>query len=224
MKKNKFILFALFLFLSANEMIAQSDHLEPAGDIFGTGISRLYHLKVRQVLYDGLTDSPVIRYFILPSFTPESVLEIEYDKKENKFFLVYHIGEKMIWSNDDWADTKVLKYKKSISKEEVDLIKSLFESAVMGAKNQEIPKKINANGLEEHYVHLDGVTYFFFYLEQETGLKSGRVWSPNKGTKMNRLVVIGDQLIELTKSETSTVVLSEELKTDIVNLTKDLEY
>ena len=215
----------MFLLLSVNEVIAQLDHLEPSDNIFNLGNRQFeYYSKVRQVLYDGLTDSPEIRYLILPSFFPESVLEIEYDKKKNESFLVYHIGEKMIWHNNDWSNIKIFKYKKIITNENAELIKSLFENAILDAKYTEVPKRRDTDSVEVHLVMVDGESYYFSYFERYRGLiRSGHVLSPKKGTRMSRLVEIGNQLIELSMNNNSVVALSYDLKAEILNLTKDLK-
>jgi len=103
------------------------------------------------------------------------------------------------------------------------MIKLLFKNAIIGAKYPEDSESRLDNGLEVHIVNVDGETYHFSYLERFRELRSGHVWSPNKGTEMSRLVGIGNNLIELAKDKFDSVNLSEEFKAEILNLTKDLK-
>ena len=74
------------------------EHLEPLGTIYDIYNYQFeYYSVVRKVLFNGLTDIPIIRFQVMPSFTPENVLDIEYNREKNKYFIVYHICDKMIW-------------------------------------------------------------------------------------------------------------------------------
>jgi len=187
-----------------------SDHLEPVDGIFNSYDFQIeYYSRVRKMLFEKLIDRPEIRFLVMPSFTPENVLDIEYDKINVKFFLVYHICEKMIWDNKSWDKTKVIEYRKDINKESVDLIKTLFKRAISQTRFY-----------ESSMLGFDGETYYFSY--SDNGLKTGSVWSPNGGTKMGRLVNIGFKLIDLTKKDDKPVLIEGKLKQDILNLTNDL--
>ena len=60
------------------------DHLKPVGGIYDIyDFEFEYYSKVRKVLFNGLTDSPEIRFQVIPSFIPESVLDIEFDRKNS---------------------------------------------------------------------------------------------------------------------------------------------
>ena len=48
-----------------------------------------YYYKVRKILLTGSNEKPIIRFLVLPSFTPENVLEIKIDSDNNKAYLVY---------------------------------------------------------------------------------------------------------------------------------------
>lgn len=188
----------------------QPDNLEPVNDIFNIYDYQFeYYSRVRKILFERLGDQPEIRFLTMPSFTPENVLDIEYNREKDKYFLVYHICEEMIWYNKKWDRIKVTEYRKEINKESADLIKTLFKTAILKSKFN-----------EERFLGLDGVNYYFSYYEW--GSKSGSIWSPNSGTKMGRLVNIGNELIQLTKNADTPVNLSDKLKKDILNLTSEL--
>ena len=203
-----FILLGSFGHVNAQE---KGDHLEPVGGIYAIYDFQFeYYSKVRKVLFDGLTDSPEIRFQVMPSFTPENVLDIEFDRENEKYFIVYHICEKMIWYNEKWEKVKVKKYRTEIDKESVETIKTLFDIAISQTK---FP--------EEETMGLDGANYYFSI--NKFGLKSGTVWSPSEGTKMRRLVKIGFSLVELAKSNKSIVRLDDKLKLEIESLIDELK-
>jgi hypothetical protein len=186
------------------------DHLDPVAGIFDIYDFQFeYYSKVRKILFEKLTDRPEIRFLIMPSFSPENVLDIEYDRKNDRYFIVYHICEKMIWDNKNWEKTKVFEYRKDINKESVDLIKTLFKISIAQTR-------YNYSGI----MGLDGETYYFSYFEM--GLKSGTTWSPSNGTKMDRLVKIGLKLIDLVKND-HPFLLDDKFKHDISDLTNEFK-
>jgi len=191
--------------------MAQSDHLEPTSGIFDCYDFQFeYYSKVRKVLFQGLTNKPLTRFLILPSFTPENVLDIEFDRTNKKYFLVYHICERMIANNDNWEQTKLTKIRKEISKESALLIKELFETAIQGTKYPSTQR-----------IGLDGENYYFTVNMGK--LKTGTIWSPSAGTKMWRLVNIELELIRLAKSDKELIKIEDKLKENIIQLTTELK-
>lgn len=208
MKRITILTAIILAFYTTNEIKAQSDHLEPASGIFDCYNYQFdYYSKVRKVLFKDLADSPEIRFLVMPSFTPENVLDIEFDRENKKYYLVYHICEKMIWYNKAWELTKVKKTRKEITKESVELIKKLFETAIQETKYP-----------EEKLLGLDGTKYYFSVHTQ-----TGTVWSPSEGTKMERLVNFGYKLIQLVKTDKELVEFDENLKENIIQLTTEIK-
>jgi hypothetical protein len=188
----------------------QPDNLEPVKDIFSVYDFQFeYYSRVRKILFNHLSDKPQIRFLVMPSFTPENVLDIELDRENNKYFIVYHICEEMIWDNDKWKRIKVNEYRKEINQESAELVKTLFKKAILKSKFN-----------EAKFPGLDGVSYYFSYFE--FGMKSGSVWSPESGTNMGRLVAIGNELIKLAERDENTVNIDGPLKDDILKLTNEL--
>ena len=203
-----FILLGSFGHVNAQE---KGDHLEPVGGIYAIYDFQFeYYSKVRKVLFDGLTDSPEIRFQVMPSFTPENVLDIELDRENEKYFIVYHICEKGIWDNEDWEKVKVKKYRTEIDKESVETIKILFDIAISQTK---FPAEERGG---------KGGGSYYFSINKFFGLKSGKVWSPSDETQMRRLVDIGFSLVELAISDKSIVGLDDKLKLEIECLIDDL--
>ena len=210
---NKIFQFLLILFISSYSGILNAqkneNHLEPVGGIYEIYDFQFeYYSKVRKVLFKGLTDSPEIRFQVMPSFTPENVLDIEYDAKNKKYYIIYHICEKMIWYNKDWENVKVNKFKSEIDKDFVELIKKLFGKAISKTRFS-----------ENDLLGFDGVQYYFSFRNSVT--KSGTIWSPKKETNIGKLVEIGLELIELAKSK--KVKMNKELQTKIEKLTTELK-
>jgi hypothetical protein len=136
----------------------------------------------------------------MPSFTPENVLDIQYDRETDQYYLVYHIGEQMIWKVQDWKSVEIIKYKKTIEKKSAELVKALFERAILQTRyaDNEIPGT-------------DGTNYYFSI--NDFGTKTGMVWSPFEGSLMGRLVEVGKELIKLAKSSDESILFD----TDFIN-------
>lgn len=210
MKITKLLVLFILSIIGSNKAIAQTDHLEPVNSIFNISDFQFeYYSNVRNVLFNGLTGRPKVRFLIMPSFTPENVLDIEHDEKNGKYYLVYHICERMVWGNKNLKGIKVNKYKKEISVVSVRLIMNLFETAI---QEVEYPKEKNRG--------LDGENYYFSI--NNYGLKTGKIWTPSENSKMGRLVKIGYELIDLTKNGNEPCGFNDKLKTEISNLTTEL--
>lgn len=221
MNKIQRLIVALVLVFDIGVVNAQNkgDHLEPVGGIFdGSDFQFEYYSKVRKILFDGLTDRPEIRFQVIPSFTPENVLDIEFDREKDVYYMVYHIAEQNIWYKKQSENIEIERFRIVIDKESVKLIKSLFSNAI--AQVRFTPLVVEAGKI---IVGTDGVDYYFTVNEHECRIKSGKVWSPKRGTKMDRLVAIGNKLIELAKSDARVVKFDDALQKEINELINELE-
>lgn len=202
----------LFILPLLSNAQTENDHLEPISSLWGVFDYQFdYYSKVRKVLYEGLTEKPEVRFLVMPSFTPENVLDIQ-KEEGGKYFLVYHIGEKTIWNNEKWDSVRVKEYKVEIDRESVELVKSLFLKAIFQTRYK-----------EKYDKGADGVNYHFFVWHY--GLKSGKIWTPSETGKprMNKLVEIGNDLIELAKTGKEKVSFDKALIEKIGKLMKELE-
>jgi hypothetical protein len=220
---NKLYQYAITIILLCNIGITKAqnsdDHLEPVHGFFDSyNFSFEYYSNVRKVLLNGLSDRPDVRYLILPSFSPESVLDIELDRDNYKCFLIYHICEQKICYNKQWETVKVKKYKTEMDIKSAKLLISLFSMAIAQVR---FPPPVEKGGMVA--IRHDGENYYFSVKEVGYGMKSGKVWSPEPGTKMNKLVTIGNKLIELAKSDTEIVIFSDELQKEIEELIEELK-
>jgi len=199
----------------------RDDHLKPVRGIFDIYHNIYdwqieYYLRVCKVLFNGLSDSPTIRFHVMPSFTPENVLVIEFDRDNDKYNIIYHICQQMIWNNEQWENVKVSRFKTEIDKESVKIIKTLFGKAIA-----QVSFPPAAEEGEEVTIMADGIKYYFSIWEY--GQKSGVVHSPNEGTKMGKLVAIGNKLIELTVSNKELVKFDDKLQKEIEELIDELK-
>ncbi len=210
-KRSIQIVVCLFLTFAISSLKSQ-DHLEPVDGIFDLSSFEFeYHSKVRQVLFEGLTEHPAIRFQVMPSFMPESVLDIEWDKNTEKYILVYHEGDRMIWDNKKWKKTKIIAYRSVIDKASATLVQTLFEKVI---KQTKIPK-------DEQAIGFDGAVYYFS--RPQTGLPSGKIWSPIAGSKMDKLVDVGLQLVQLAKSKNETISFDQNFRNEIQQLIEALD-
>ena len=208
MKRVLALVFILTITFSTTKIVAQSDHLEPANSIFNIMDYEFeYYSQVRNILFKDLDDNPEFRFLVMPSFSPENVLNIEFNREEDKYFIIFHIGSESIWYSENKEKIKVTERKKEISKKSVELIKELYKSA------------INKTAfIEKDYAGLDGNTYYFS-INDLTGI----TWSPSEGTKMAELVLIGNELIKLTEGKESIIDINANLEQRITDLMKKLK-
>ena len=205
----KFLILTLVLFFCVIKSKAQVDHLEPVGGIFDVYSFQFdYYSSVRKVLFNGLTDDPEIRFLVMPSFSPENVLDIIKDEEKDKYYIDYHIAEQSIWYSKNKADVKISKFRKQLSKSSVELIKNLYRTAIF-----------NSRFIQKESLGVDGTQYFFSI--KDHGLKTGTVWSPGEKSLMRELVEVGYGLIEFANSD--KIEINNDLEERIINLTIKLK-
>jgi len=193
------ILLAVLSPLAASLCNAQDkdDHLKPADGFFSLyDFQAEYYAHLREKLFNGLSDSYIVRLVTLPSFNPENVLQIEEDHSTGKRYCVYHICEPMLWSKkEQWKDVEVKKFRKELERESSELFYKLYELAIS-----------QASYFEEDGVMLDGTRYFL-----STGLRqnrTGMVVSPPKNSRMAELIAVSEELIKLVANATTPAPLT----------------
>jgi hypothetical protein len=213
MKKTLFFLLHLVVFTSLSDQAkAQDDNLKPVNGIFSQYDFQFdYYSLVRKLLFRGFSDNPEIRFVVIPSFTPEFVLDIEVDNNK-KYFLLYHQANPSIWYNQGKKKINIDSMKTEIEYKSFALIKKLFLAAINKTKYQ--PDSL-------HSIGIDGTDYYFSV--NDMGQKDGFIWSPPVGTKMNRLVEIAIHLTQLMKEEPDMIEFDTTFSKEIEDLTKLLE-
>jgi hypothetical protein len=214
MNKISFVLVAATLFSHLPvQTKAQDDHLKPADGIFSQYDSEFnYYSSVRKILLKGFSDHPEVRIVIIPSFTPESALDIEQDQQTKKYILRYHLASPSIWYSKGKKKIKVDTSGKEIEYPSFLLIKKLFLSAV---NNAHYPTDTLRG------IVMDGTNYYYSVndLEQRTGM----TYSPKAGSKMNKLTEITNYLIVLVKSKSAFIEFDNAFSKEITDLTKQLQ-
>ncbi|WP_338767544.1 hypothetical protein WAF17_06030 [Bernardetia sp. ABR2-2B] len=185
----------------------ENDHLEPIESIFSkSSWEDKYNIKIKEVLLKGLSDSPLLRFQIFPSWGTESILQIEFDRKEKQYYLVYHESDKNISHLEENESTTIHKYKKAIQSSDVKLIENIFEGAIFQAKYSQ-----SSNAMT------DGVRYYF-----SVRYRVGQVSSPYEETNMGKLVRLGYSLMDLAKNDNPNIVFNELIMKNIEYLTENL--
>jgi hypothetical protein len=214
MTKTWLFLLLLVVFLNlSDKVIAQDDNLKPVNGIFSEYDFQFdYYSSVRKILFRGFSDNPEVRITIIPSFIPESALDIELDKQTEKYFLLYHKANPSIWYSHGKKIINVDSVRIEIEYNSFLLIKRLFVIAINKVKYQS--DSLRSAGF-------DGTNYY--YSVSDIGQRTGTIWSPSAGSKMSKLVEITDHLIQLMKSESDIIEFDAIFSGEIKDLTKKLE-
>ncbi|AFM02595.1 hypothetical protein Fleli_0090 [Bernardetia litoralis DSM 6794] len=187
--------------------IVENDHLEPVKSIFSMmDWKKEYYIKLKEILFEGLSDSPLLRLQVFPSWGTESILQIEFDRKEKQHYLIYHESEKNISHLEEGETTEVYKYKKIIQDRDVKLVEKIFEAAIFQTRYSQSPS-----------IMTDGMRYFF-----SVRYRVGQVTSPYEETNMGKLVRLGYSLMDLAKNENTDIILNESIMKSVEYLTKNL--
>lgn len=213
MKNIYFLLFQIAIIISVpGQAKAQDDNLKPVNGIFSEPKFEFdYYSLVRKILFQGFSNNSEARFVIIPSFSPESALDIEKGNDNSKYYLIYHKANPNIWYNHGKLNINVDSIKTEIDFNSFWLIRSLFLAAI---------NKVKYESDSLRSLGFDGTNYFFSV--NDMGQKEGVIWSPPDGSKMNRLVEIGTHLIQLM-SEEAVISFDAKFSKEIMDLTKILE-
>lgn len=214
MKNIFFLLFQIIVITSVlNQVKAQDDNLKPVNGIFSEYNYQFdYYSLVRKILFRGFSNNPEARFVIIPSFSPESVLDIEEGSGNSRYYLIYHKSNTNIWYNRGDKKITVDSIKAEIDYNSFLLIKTLFLTAINKVKYE--TDSLRSGGK-------DGTDYYFSV--SDLGQKEGVIWSPAAGSKMNRLVEIGIHLIQLMSEKSAIIRFDTKFSKEIMDLTKVLE-
>lgn len=207
--------------IAQSNNVVKDDHLNPEEAIFDMYDHHVeYYSNIRSVLMKGLKENPTVRYVVVPSFDVEYLFQIDCDYQKNTYEIVVCRAKESIWDTKDKSKIRVETWHNSLSKDDADLIITLFRRAVAGVKNPEV----SLDKKSIHEARLDGTNHFFSCRElTPMGVRTGVTWSPPAGSKMERLVNLSDRITEWAKGNKGTVVLPDELKTVIVSMTNELK-
>jgi len=213
--KNTIAILLIFCSINASaqfdDTIKNDDHLKPVSGILDSYDFMVdYHLKIRKILLNDLSDGPYLRYLVIPSFEPSYVFDIEKEFEPEKYYIHYHKCKKQIWYNKDWKKVKVKKHKSELEKQSAYLIFELYKVAINNTKYS-----------ENEIIGFDGTDYYFSVFED--GTKSGTAWSPFEKTRTGKLVDISNEIIKLVEKGKKNIEFNNELKNKINKLIIEYE-
>lgn len=205
--------------------VVKDDYLNPVEGFFDMSDAQVeYHTNIQSILLKGLKEKPEVRYLVIPSFEAEYLFQIEKPNLGNRYGIVVRRAKESIDEAEDRSNVEVETWSNSLSKEDADLIITLFRLAVSEVKNPDVSFEKKEDGREHVSLRLDGKRHYFSSLEQTpVGIRTGVTWSPREGSNMKQLVDIANNITNLAKSDKGTLVLPKELKQSIVKLTNKMK-
>jgi hypothetical protein len=202
---------ALSLVLSGSPALSgsQSVYLQPEEGVFGFSIWNLYYEAVSELLLSSSHDRKCQAIF-LPSFSEESAVYLVYDMKDPSAppVVVSVKPEKQLWiemqktmaadANEKGAfTTRAQAQRKALAQIQsvVNRLEAPLDTTVAAALEQ----AWDAMLMRVHYpekpeLGLDGETCHFANFVQEFGYRTGKVWSPEKGTPSYELMELARAL------------------------------
>lgn len=173
----KKIVFCLLLLTFSFRLAAQIDYLEPVKP-FSTYTGELgeYYRSVFSLLNTGFQKQPYARFSVIPSFSPEYAMSVE--KRNGRYTLISNTLSRTYWQAEKGTVT--------VDTKSVVISASLYQS--LGAIFRLVTEQVQ--DLDGSTAGLDGIVYFFSSTDAKGKEQMGRKWSPEKGTLMERLVLV----------------------------------
>jgi len=154
-----------------------------------------------------MSDNPIIRLVVKPSFSSEYIFQIEKDNN-NEYLAKLNIANKSIWYNKEIEKIIVNQHVAKISENDVNLLKVVYLSII---------EKVH-HPIKES-IGMDGTTYNLS--AWKTGLKSGEIWSPNDS--VNKTIInITEELINETKKDKVIISLSDKNRTILKKISQEI--
>ena len=196
----KKIVFTLLILAFSFRLAAQTDYLEPVRSLSTyKGELGEYYRSVFSLLNTGFQKQPYARFTAIPSFSPEYAMSVE--KKNGRYFLISNTLSRTYWQ----AEKGTVK----VETKSVAVSPSLYRS--LGAIFHIATEQIQ--DLDGSSAGLDGVVYYFSSTNEKGKERMGRKWSPEKGTLMERLVLVCQSAYMLSKGgNISEQTLAEEAR------------
>jgi len=164
------------------ERIELQDHLEPErGDLVTYKFLLDYHSRIRSILLDTLSERPIIRMVVLPSFSSEYVISI--DMIDNDYLITKIELDSNIWYSKHPEQIKKSITTKIIKPELADSLSSLYVLALSKTRYPDKPILIS-----------DGTRYHFA-ARGPYGIQTATKHSPRTGTRIAELVHLTEKLM-----------------------------
>lgn len=238
----KKLLFALFLGLYVANLSAQ-DRLQPVESIYNADSQDLEYSQVLNKTIQpenewGRFDYEFrFKYLVMPSFDPEYFLGLT--EIDNVYYLIYRAPEESVWGkigeaqrngvNVDSVSVKVQEVRREISLESAKHIQGLVYRAVRNARFPDpFPEekiRIKEGGKKQLAISvtmgMDGTNYYFT-AKDVVGDKTATIWSPDKGTKMEELVSVFEEVIDRVRHTNGPIEFDPAFQKKIKKLTSKL--
>jgi len=199
MAKVQMKLFFISLILVTNAFGQESsidlDHLEPVEGYFSSfDFQNERRLKVREVLFNGLTDQPLIRIVVWPTFSPIYLVSVDVVKSDTLLILREH---KKVWTSKTEIPG-VAERRVHISSRLALELNSIFQQYILRTRYPEFDIVIT-----------DGTTYYFTCFVLGKGLIAGMKHSPPEGSRVYQLTELADLLRAISSGENREINLDK---------------
>ena len=203
----KKIVFCLLLLTFSFRLAAQIDYLEPVKPFSSyTGELGEYYRSVFSLLNTGFQKQPYARFAAIPSFSPEYAMSVE--RKNGRYTLISNTLSRTYWQAEKGTVT--------VDTKSVVISASLYQS--LGAIFRLVTEQVQ--DLDGSTAGLDGIVYYFSSTDAKGKERMGRKWSPEKGTLMERLVLVCQSAYMLSRGEN---ILEQTLAEEAASLLKALQ-
>lgn len=184
----KKIVFCLLLLTFSFRLAAQIDYLEPVKP-FSTYTGELgeYYRSVFSLLNTGFQKQPYARFAAIPSFSPEYAMSVE--KRNGRYTLVSNTLSRTYWQAEKGTvtvDTKSV----VISASPISVFRGYLSFGDRAG-----------TGFGRFYGWFGWNCLFFSSTDAKGKEQMGRKWSPEKGTLMERLVLVCQSAYMLSRGE-----------------------
>lgn len=194
----------LLLLLTVSSTLRAQDHLLPARDYFSMpAYLHTYYNLIQNRLLSDLSDRPLARVVVTPSFEEEYVVTV--DKIGESYYVVFRIMDISLWSikNDSaraQAETFIEK-RRRIGSDLANELNNLFFEAVSQTRYPSVKYDTLPDGrqITSRTVVFDGARYRFTAAGDGFEIRAGETHSPEAGTLMGQLVTLTNRMVAFAK-------------------------
>jgi hypothetical protein len=202
--KKLLLLMPAMILCTPCESAARNEHLEPVHVHIAPDSVVRYYGTLLPILHSGFGKTPQARYTVAPSFSPEYAWSLENVDTDTPVLIVNTLKENLWYTRNSASATRRIPISRRLS----TAIAELFQT-VTGQIKKAAPQP----------VILDGVMHYFAATWADGKVREGETHSPDKGSAMDRLVVICEKIRAL---DGETAVTESGIEEDIASLIREL--
>ncbi|WP_201981237.1 hypothetical protein [Hymenobacter rubidus] len=167
-----------------------ADHLEPSrGSLFEDKRLQPFYSALQQVLFAGLSDKPLARIVVVPSFAPEYLVSVE--QNAGTYTLISRVCQQQVQ-----AALREQPARRVTAQTRTAPLPEPLATAVVAVIRQALAQTQYPAPVPRY--QLDGTAYYFMAFQRWAGWWNGQTWSPASDTRMRALVDLVAHLKELT--------------------------